>query len=209
MHESYKKEIVALKSKFNVQKEEASLLKKMTIDTYQIERVHTLEQSLRSNSVKAIRIPSQGSNAGLLSNSQFEKQITSQEEEKQESKFEFAIDSQRLSERSVPHQYKSLTIETDNLEDTEGSNLTGKSTYKEERQLTIEEYLDRHKGNIIHFKAMVKHFGVNETMVMLPKKLAKHKKEVTTPDAHVQSIGATHEDKVMFIRFITDQFKLK
>ena len=71
-------------------------------------------------------------------------------------------------------QYKSLTIETDNLEDTEGSDRTGKSTYKEERQLTIDEYLDRYKRNVIHFKAMVKHFGVNETMVSLPKKMAKH-----------------------------------
>ena len=83
--------------------------------------------------MKAIRIPSHGSNAGLLSNLQFEKQNSSPEEEKQESKFEFEIDSQNASKRSVPIQYKSLTIETDNLEDTEGSNLTGKSTYKEER----------------------------------------------------------------------------
>ena len=113
-------------------------------------------------------------------------------------------DSLNGSERGVPNRYKSLTIETDHGDDTEGSNLTGRTTFKEERQLTIDEYLVKYRDNIIHFKAMVKHFGVTEAMVELPKTMVKHKKDVSTEDAHVQSIGATHEDKVMFIRFITD-----
>ena len=63
--------------------------------------------------------------------------------------------------------------------------------------------MDKNKDNVVHFKAMAKHYGVSEAMVELPKQMQKSK-QVTTPDAHVQSIGATHSDKVMFIRFITD-----
>ena len=49
--------------------------------------------------------------------------------------------------------------------------MTGKTIYKEGEDLTIEEYLDKKKDSVIHFKAMVKHFGVSEAMVELPKQM--------------------------------------
>ena len=73
----------------------------------------------------------------------------------------------------------------------------------------IEEYLDESKENVINFKAMVKHYGLDDTLVEIPITSIELVQEipVTTEDAHALSIGATHEDKVMFIKYVVDEFK--
>ena len=107
-------------------------------------------------------------------------------------------------------RYKQLRIETNLPDHSAESHDIGKTLYKEEAAKELGAYLDERKENVIHFKAMVKHFGVTVSMIDHPAAaniLANRRTNVRTPDAHVTSIGATHEDKVMFIRFIVDEFK--
>ena len=77
-----------------------------------------------------------------------------------------------------------------------------------EQEKDIDEYLEERKENIINFKAMTKYFQLTDSMITIPQVVLESTNqsvEVSTPDAHVQSIGATHEDKVMFIKFLVGE----
>ena len=63
---------------------------------------------------------------------------------------------------------------------------------------------------MLHFKALAKHYGVNQYLVTMPDSAEKAKDAkytVPTPDAHVQSLSATQRDKDMFIKFLVEQLR--
>ena len=98
-----------------------------------------------------------------------------------------------------------------NDDDEDDETFLGRSIYKKQRSpKNIEEYLVLDEDNMLHFKALAKHYGVNQYLVTMPEsaeKAQEAKYTVPTPEAHVQSLSATQRDKDMFIKFLVEQLR--
>ena len=104
-------------------------------------------------------------------------------------------------------KYRTLRIdEAGQLDEDDEDTFLGRSTYsKQNSPKDIEEHLLAKDDNMLHFKAMLKYYGVNSSVMKLPdcaEKALDEKYQVKTPDAQVQSISASQRDKHEFIKML-------
>ena len=159
----------------------------------------------RSFHEEAVDIQFSPMNSGTLENLECDESMNRPPSEKRTRRSR----KEREPKKGVKPIYKQLTINTDH-EDSDESIVYGQTIYQSEMQKRIDEYLDESKENALNFKAMVKYFGVTDTDVELPSAinhLDDELEETKSENAHVQSIGTTHEDKMMFIKFVVSQLQ--
>ena len=51
----------------------------------------------------------------------------------------------------------------------------GKTIYHGEEEMTVNEYLEKNKDSVVHFRSMMNHFGINDLITDLPNAIRRSK----------------------------------